>query len=110
MKQPEPRVMNATPRVVPYSEMSHEVRELRFRIKMLGRQNGQQGDTIHRLRAELAEVRELNSKVERGLVKSLERQVVEYRRLLDQRNDDVGVTQGDGVVAGTRPAAVAHPV
>ncbi len=54
------------------TEENHEVRELRFRVKQLGRQNGHQGETIHRLRAELAEVRELHSRIERGQLRALE--------------------------------------
>jgi predicted RNase H-like nuclease (RuvC/YqgF family) len=36
---------------------SHEVRELRWKVKQLGRQLGKAGDTIHTLRAELAQAR-----------------------------------------------------
>lgn len=57
-------------------ESSHEVRELKFRLKQQRQQNGRQGQTIHRLRAELAEVRALNSKIERGELRHLERLLV----------------------------------
>jgi predicted RNase H-like nuclease (RuvC/YqgF family) len=63
---------------------THEIRELRFKIKQLSRQNGQQGDTIHRLRAELAEVRELNSKIERGELRRLERFEISAIEQLDR--------------------------
>jgi hypothetical protein len=52
---------------------THEVRELRFKVKQLARQNGKQGQTIHQLRADLAEVRELGSKIERGELRRLQR-------------------------------------
>lgn len=58
------------------SESTQEVRELRWRIKQLNKQVGSQGDTIHRLRGELAEVRQLNSKIERGEIRYLQRQIV----------------------------------
>jgi hypothetical protein len=48
-------------------------RELRYRNAQLRRTCGKQGTTIHLLRAELAEVRELNGKVERGDLRRLER-------------------------------------
>jgi cell division protein FtsB len=50
-------------------------RELRYHNAQLRRTCGKQGHTIHALRAELAEVRELNSKVERGDLRRYERQV-----------------------------------
>jgi hypothetical protein len=52
----------------------HEVRELRFKLKQANAVMGRQGDTIHRLRGELAETRELNSKAERGDIRRLERE------------------------------------
>lgn len=52
---------------------THEVRELRFKVKQLSKQNGSQGRTIHQLRADLAEVRELGSKIERGELRRLQR-------------------------------------
>lgn len=60
----------------------HEVRELRYQLAQadeertrINKERGKQGDTIHRLRGELAEVRELHSKIERGEIRSLERLV-----------------------------------
>jgi predicted RNase H-like nuclease (RuvC/YqgF family) len=49
------------------------VRELRFKVRQLSKTCGKQGQTIHSLRAELAEVRELNSKIDRGDLRRLER-------------------------------------
>lgn len=62
----------------------HEVRELRWRVKQLGQQCGRQGETIHRLRCELAEAREITGKIARGEVRSLERMVT---TLLDDLGD-----------------------
>lgn len=56
---------------------SHEVRELNWRIKQLGKANGLQGQTIYRLRAELAEARAASSKIARGELRRLERQLDE---------------------------------
>lgn len=58
-------------------EQSHEVRKLRYQLTQANRAMGKQGQTIHLLRAEVAEVRELNSKIARGHLRILERQVVE---------------------------------
>lgn len=59
---------------------NHELRELRWRIKELNKVCGRQGETIHRLRGELADVRQLNSKIERGQVRNLERMLAWYQR------------------------------
>lgn len=59
------------------SGSSQLYRELRWKNSQLRKTCGKQGQTIHRLRAELAEVRELNSKIERGDLRRLERVVVE---------------------------------
>src|SRR5882757_5136250 len=48
-------------------------RELKYRNKQLSKSCGKQGQTIYRLRAELAEVRTLNSKADRGELRRLER-------------------------------------
>ena len=56
----------------------HELRELRFRLKQANRVMGSTGERIHQLRAELAEVRELNSKIDRGDLRRLERQSIEW--------------------------------
>lgn len=50
-----------------------QLRELRFRLRQANKTVGHQGQTIHQLRAELAEVRALNSKIERGDLRRLER-------------------------------------
>lgn len=49
-----------------------DVRKLRWQLKQAHATLGKQGDTIHQLRSELAEVRSLNSKLERGELRRLE--------------------------------------
>lgn len=49
------------------------VRELRYKIRQLSKTCGKQGQTIYRLRAELAEVRATHSKLDRGELRRLER-------------------------------------
>lgn len=56
----------------------HELREVKFRLKQANKALGATGGHIHQLRAELAEVRELNSKVDRGDLRRLERQSAEW--------------------------------
>lgn len=69
-------------------DRDHETRELKFRLKQLGKANGRQGETIHRLRAELAEALAINSKIDRGEVRNLEHLVMwrddTIRRLRDK--------------------------
>jgi chromosome segregation ATPase len=64
-------------------------RELRYRNAQLRRTCGTQGRTIHLLRAELAEVRELNSKVERGDLRRYERLVPELREEINSLRQQV---------------------
>jgi septal ring factor EnvC (AmiA/AmiB activator) len=53
----------------------HDLREAQYRLKQAHKTIGKQGRTIHTLRSELAEVRELHHKIERGVMRQLERQV-----------------------------------
>jgi len=55
----------------------HNTRDLKFRLKQAHKTIGKQGETIHRLRADLAEIRTLNSKIERGELRRLERLRIE---------------------------------
>ncbi len=81
----------------------NEVRKLRWRLRQANKMMGKQGDTIHNLRAELAEVRTLNSKLERGELRRLEslvrtvgesyHQVVEENIALAQRNEELRAAQ-----------------
>jgi predicted RNase H-like nuclease (RuvC/YqgF family) len=86
---------------------THEFRELRFKVKTLSRCCGRQGDTIHHLRAELAEVREIQSKIDRGDIRRLEREngllgdhlrevLEENARLRDKLNFRQEVPAGEG--------------
>ena len=54
------------------SFIDHEVRRLKYLLKQAHKTIGKQGDTIHHLRCELAEVRTLNSKIDRGELRRLE--------------------------------------
>jgi hypothetical protein len=49
------------------------MRYLNWKLKQAHRQIGKQGDTIHHLRGELAEVRLLNSRVDRGDLRAYDR-------------------------------------
>lgn len=68
-----------------------ELRELRFRLKQANKALGSTGERIHLLRAELAEVRALNSKVDRGDLRRLERQSIEWNQERAHLTED-GVT------------------
>jgi septal ring factor EnvC (AmiA/AmiB activator) len=61
-----------------------ELRLARFKLKQANKTIGRQGQTIHALRAELAETRELHSKIERGEIRSLERSVTNLVAQLDR--------------------------
>lgn len=68
----------------------HEVRELRFRLKQAHATMGRQGQTIHALRGELAEVREKHDKIDRGELQRLE---TLCNRLVDRSVDTDRVLQ-----------------
>jgi uncharacterized protein YaaN involved in tellurite resistance len=61
---------------------SHDVRKLKHDLKVANKIMGKQGETIHRLRAELAEVRALHSKIERGDLRRLEREAQDDARIV----------------------------
>lgn len=65
-----------------------ELRTLRWKFRQLCQQAGRQGDTIHRLRAELAEVRALNSKIDRGSLYRLERRVIDQAEIIRRLTDE----------------------
>lgn len=85
----------------PNNTDNHDFRTLRRQIELLNEQiellnkkRGKDGDKIHLLRCELAEVREITGKIERNHVRGLERQVasdaetiVELRQDLEKAND-----------------------
>lgn len=60
------------------SNDDHELRDLRWKLKQLSKQNGRQGNTIYNLRAQLAEARAITGKIERGAVRTLERTLEVY--------------------------------
>ena len=60
---------------------THEVRELRRRLKQANAVMGRQGRTIYDLHCQLAELREIHGKIERDEVRRLEREV---NKLVDQ--------------------------
>jgi hypothetical protein len=68
--------------------VNDELRELRWKFRQLCRQSGRQGDTIHRLRAELAETRALNSKIDRGSLYRLERRVIDQAEIIRRLTDE----------------------
>lgn len=63
---------------------SHELRELRWHKKQLSKQCGKQGQTIHSLRAELAEARSLISRAARGDLRTSERRIQEQLEIIEQ--------------------------
>jgi hypothetical protein len=56
---------------------NQQVREARYRLRLANTKMAQMGTTIHRLRCELAEAREINGKIERGELRYYERTVPE---------------------------------
>lgn len=69
----------------------HELRELRFKLKQANKSLGATGERTHLLRAELAEVRMLNSKVDRGDLRRLERQSIEWKQEIARLTEE-GIT------------------
>lgn len=63
-------------------------RAIQWLIKLLDERIGKQGETIHSLRADLAETRELHSRIERNDIRQLDRQTV----LLLERVTKQGLT------------------
>lgn len=66
----------------------HELREIKFRLKQANKALGQTGGRIHQLRAELAEVRALNSKVDRGELRRLQNAEVQWRAQFDRMTEE----------------------
>lgn len=72
-------------------------RELRYKNRQLRKTCGKQGQTIHNLRAELAEVRALNSKLQRGELRRLERvtqEMLDEIEVLEQKLAAAGELDG----------------
>jgi len=60
---------------------NHEIRELKFKLARANKTMGKQGNTIRALRGELAVTREEHSKIERGCLRQLEREVETLKEL-----------------------------
>lgn len=95
---------------MPLIDDNHELRDLRWRNKQLGKQLGKAGAKIHELRSELAEVREINGKIVRNHVRGLERQVeadtetiIELRQELHQKSDYIVVLRDKLRVSDQQP-------
>lgn len=93
-----------------YRGEPQEIRYLQWKLRTLCKQNGRQGETIHRLRAELAEVRELNSRIDRGDLRRLERfeisaqeQFARDRERLDRAHEEIKALH-DKLIADTAEA------
>jgi hypothetical protein len=63
---------------------THEVRDLKRRLKIANKTMGKQGQTIANLRGELARIREENSKIDRGELRRLERFEATAMDLIDK--------------------------
>jgi len=68
---------------------NHELRELKFRLKQANKALGTTGERIHQLRAELAEVRELNSKIDRGDLRRLQNAEIQWREQFSRMAEQI---------------------
>jgi hypothetical protein len=69
------------------------IRELRYRLKQAHKSIGKQGETIHLLRAELAEVRSLNSRIDRGDLRSLDRGIAKANAIILEAEARIAVLE-----------------
>lgn len=67
----------------------NENRRLRYRLREANRNVGKQGQTIHVLRSELAEIRQLNSRIERGELRIADRNTHRLQVLLDVAREEI---------------------
>jgi septal ring factor EnvC (AmiA/AmiB activator) len=67
----------------------NEIRTLRYKLKQANRNVGKQGETIHKLRAELAEVRQLNSRIERGELRAYDKLTKLLSSELDMARNEI---------------------
>lgn len=70
-------------------DLTDDNRRLRHLLKQAHRSVGKQGQTIHTLRAEIAEVRQLNSRAERGDIRRLDRDVSRLNVLLASAREEI---------------------
>jgi hypothetical protein len=87
----------------------HEVRDLQYRLKQAHKQVGKQGETIHRLRCEIAELLLLTDPKERAMMRAwmdgedrdgLVAEITRLDRLLDKQQDYIGSLQRSHAKAG----------
>lgn len=71
--------------------VSDDVRRLRYQLRKANKAIGRQGATIHLLRAEIAEVRQLNSRAERGELRAADRAVQRLETLLASAREEIVV-------------------
>lgn len=75
-----------------------QVRKLKYQLKTAHKTMGAQGQTIHSLRAELSEVRELNSKLDRAELRRLqrrERELMATVETLREENQKLAIRYND---------------
>lgn len=68
---------------------THEVRDLKRRLKIANKTMGRQGQTIAGLRGELARIREENSKIDRGELRRLQRFETTALELIDKLENEI---------------------
>lgn len=68
---------------------THEVRDLKRRLKIANKTMGRQGQTIAGLRGELARTREEHSKIDRGELRRLERFETTALELIDKLENEI---------------------
>lgn len=69
------------------------IREKEYRVKQAHKHIGKQGDTIHLLRAELAEVRELHSRIERGELRYMDRAIAKANAIILEAEARIAVLE-----------------
>jgi len=95
-------------------QVTQEIRELRWQNRQLRKMCGKQGQTIYLLRAELAEVRELNSKLERGELRRQERVIEEQAETIIRLKRKLSALTlsrvlADHAATATQPLEVSPP-
>lgn len=72
---------------------ARQVREKQYRLTQAHKHIGKQGDTIHLLRAELAEVRELHSRIERGELRYMDRAIAKANAIILEAEARIAVLE-----------------
>jgi len=86
------------------TDQSDEIRRLKFQLKRANATMGKQGSTIHQLRAELAEVRELHSKIQRGDLRRLELHLEAAEQQLRNTHDTIAQLRAERAAMQSEPA------